>query len=132
MDKAKEFSMSDKRKEERKSLMAFTPVYGLNPKTLLGYIEDLTVHGAMIIGEKPVETNKQITLLIEIPGALPESTAPRLLIPARVAWCRRENHPGYYDIGLEFSNLKPEEIKMIEAVLRRYEFRREVPITNDE
>jgi PilZ domain-containing protein len=124
--------MSDKRKEERKSLMAFTPVYGLHPKTLLGYVEDLTVHGAMVIGEEPVEANKQITLLIEVPGALPESAAPRLTIPARVAWCRQENHPGYYDIGLEFSNLKSEEIKMIEAVLRRYEFRREVPTTKVE
>ena len=60
--------MDDKRKEERKSLMAFTPVYSLQPKTLLGYMEDLTIHGAMIIGEKIVETGKQITILIEIPG----------------------------------------------------------------
>ena len=90
--------MSDKRKEERKSLMAFTPVYGLHPKTLLGYVEDLTLHGAMIIGEKPVETNKQITLLIEIPGALAESMDPSLMIPARVAWCRQESKPNYYDI----------------------------------
>ena len=124
--------MSDKRKEERKSLMAFTPVYSLHPKTLLGYIEDLTIHGARVIGEKPVGTDKQITLLIEIPGALPESTAPRLLLPARIAWCKPEDKPNYYDIGLEFSNLKPEEIKMIEAVLRRYEFRRQVPTTDVE
>ena len=124
--------MSDQRKEERKSLMAFTPIYSLHPKTLLGYVEDLTIHGARIIGEKPVETDKQITLLIEIPGALPESTVPRLIIPARVAWCRQESTPNYYDIGLEFSNLETEEIKMIEAVLRRYEFRRQVPTTDVE
>ena len=120
--------MSDKRKEERKNLMAFTPVYGLHPKTLLGYVEDLTVHGAMIIGEIPMETNKQITLLIEIPADLPESTTPRLIVPARVAWCQQESTPYYYDIGLEFSDLAPEEIKMIEAVLRRYEFRRQVSV----
>src|SRR5690242_3128223 len=104
--------MNDKRKEERKNLMAFTPVYGLQPKTLLGYVEDLTIHGAMLIGEKPVETNKLIMVVIEIPGTLPESTTPRLVIPARVAWCRPEKKPNYYDIGLEFSNLKPEEIQM--------------------
>ena len=119
--------MSDKRKEERKNLMAFTPVYGLQPKTLLGYVEDLTIHGAMLIGEKPVETNKLIMVVIEIPGSLPESTTPRLVIPARVAWCTPEKKPNYYDIGLEFSNLKPEEIQMIETVLKRYEFRRQIP-----
>jgi len=119
--------MNDKRKEERKNLMAFTPVYGLQPKTLLGYVEDLTIHGAMLIGEKPVETNKLIMVVIEIPGTLPESTTPRLVIPARVAWCRPEKKPNYYDIGLEFSNLKPEEIQMIETVLKRYEFHRQIP-----
>ena len=124
--------MNDKRKETRKSLMAFTPVYGLHPKTLLGYVEDLTVHGAMVIGEKSLEIGKHITLLIEIPSTVPEATVPRLLIPARVAWCRQENHPVYYDIGLEFSDLKPEEIKMIEAVLRRYEFHRQVPTSKVE
>ena len=124
--------MDDKRKEERKNLMAFTPVYGLHPKTLLGYVEDLTIHGAMLIGEKPVEINKQITVLIEIPGALPESTAPRLMIPARVAWCKQESKPNYYDIGLEFSDLQPTELHMIEAVLKRYEFRRQIPTSKVE
>ena len=119
--------MNDKRKEERKNLMAFTPVYGLRPKTLLGYVEDLTIHGAMLIGEKQVEANRQITILIEIPGALPASTTPQLMLPARVAWCRPEKKPNYYNIGLEFSDLEPAEIKMIEAVLKRYEFHREIP-----
>lgn len=121
--------MSDQRKQERKSLQAFTPVYGLHPKTLLGYMEDLTIHGAMVIGEKSVEVNKQITLLIEIPGDVPSATVPRLTIPARVAWCRTENRSGYFDIGFEFTDLQPDIIKMIEAVLRRYEFRRQVPAT---
>ena len=124
--------MNDKRKEERKNLMAFTPVYGLHPKTLLGYVEDLTIHGAMIIGEKPVETDKQITVLIEIPGTLPASTTPRMTIPARVAWCRPEKKPNYYNIGLEFSNLEQAEIHMIEAVLKRYEFHREIPASKVE
>ncbi|MEP6896344.1 MAG: PilZ domain-containing protein [Chloroflexota bacterium] len=119
--------MIDNRKEERKNLMAFTPVYGLHPKTLLGYVEDLTIHGAMLIGEKPVEIDKQITVMIEVPGAFPESTTPRLLIPARVAWCKQESKPNYYDIGLEFSDLEPAEITMIEAVLKRYEFHRAIP-----
>ncbi len=120
--------MDNKRKEERKNLMAFTPVYGLHPKTLLGFVEDLTTRGAMLIGERAVETDKQITVMIEVPGALPQSTTPRLVIPARIAWCKPEERPNYYNIGLEFVNLSPEETRMIEAVLRRYEFRRDLPV----
>ena len=121
--------MDDKRKEERKNLMAFTPVYGLHPKTLLGYVEDLTTIGAMVIGEKEMEVGHQTVIMIEVPGALPESTSPRLIFPARVAWCKpEEGKPGYYDIGFEFLELRADEIKTIEAVLHRYEFRREVPL----
>ena len=124
--------MSDHRKEERKNLMAFTLVFGLHPKTLLGYIEDLTVLGAMVIGEKPVEIDKQMTLLIELPGDVPESTAPRITIPARAAWCRQEEHTNYFNIGFEFTELKPEDAKIIEAILRRYKFNRQIPTTDIE
>jgi len=119
--------MNDQRKAARKNLMAFTPVHGLHPKTLLGYVEDLTVRGAMVIGEKPLETNQQITLVIEFHGDVPDLTTPRITIPARVAWCNNENNPRYFDIGFEFIEIQPEDEKHIEAFLRRYEFHREVP-----
>ena len=121
--------MDNKRKTTRKSLMAFTPVYGLHPRTLLGYIEDLTVLGAMVIGEKSMEVNKQLTLEIEYPKDVSEALNTRMTIPARVAWCRNENNKHYFDIGFEFTELKPDDKKVIEAILRRYEFRREVPAT---
>jgi hypothetical protein len=119
--------MSDQRRKLRKDLMAFTLVYGLHPRTLFGHIEDLTVQGALVIGEAPVEVNKQLTLEIEFPGDLPELTAPRITVPARAAWCKPEKEPHYFSIGFEFTALKPEDEKIIVAISRRYEFRREIP-----
>ena len=121
--------MDNKRKEERKNLMAFTPLYGLHPKTLLGYVEDLTTNGAMVIGEKKMEVGFQTVIMIEVPGSVPESTAPRLIFPARVAWCKPDSKPNYYNIGFEFLELRAEEVKTIEAVLHRYEFRRDMPLS---
>ena len=121
--------MSDKRKEDRKNLMAFTPVYGVHARTrtLLGYIEDLTMLGAMVISEKSLEKDTEITLEIEFPNDVPEINDPRMRVPARVAWCKDENNHRYFDIGFEFTELTPEDEKIIEAILRRYEFRREIP-----
>ncbi|HEY5728811.1 MAG TPA: PilZ domain-containing protein [Anaerolineales bacterium] len=119
--------MSDKRKVERKNLMAFTPVYGLHPRTLLGYIEDLNVLGAMVISEKSMEVNTQLTLEIQFPDDVPELSNPKMRVPARVAWCKDENNHRYFDIGFQFTELKPEDEKIIEAILKRYEFRREIP-----
>jgi hypothetical protein len=119
--------LTEKRKVDRKSLMAFTPVYATNPRVLLGYIEDLNVLGAMVIGEKPMEPNMELTLEIEFPKDVPEITNPRMRLPVRVAWCKDENNHRYFDIGFEFTELKPDDKEVIEAILRRYEFRREIP-----
>ena len=124
--------MSEKRKEERKSLMAFTPVYATNPRVLLGYIEDLNVLGAMVIGEKPMEVNTQLTLEIQFPDDVPEITNPRMRLPVRVAWCRDENNRRYFDIGFEFTKLDSKDKTVIEAILKRYEFRREIPASKVE
>ena len=119
--------MENQRKETRRNLQAFTPVYILHPRTLLGYIEDLTIRGTMVIGEKSMEAGKQLTLSIEFLGALDGMMQPRVVIPARVAWCKQEKSPRYYSTGLEFLELKPDDEKIIRAILRRFKYRREVP-----
>jgi len=119
--------MAEKRKVDRKSLLAFTPVYAINPRVLLGYVEDLNVLGAMVIGEKPMEPNTTLTLEIQFPDDVPEIKNPRMRLPVRVAWCKDENNRRYFDIGFEFTELKPDDKEVIEAILRRYEFRREIP-----
>lgn len=119
--------MSDKRKEERKRLMAFTPVYALNPRILLGYIEDLNSLGAMIISENPMEPDTTLTLEISFPDDLPEIPNPLMRLPVRVVWCRDENNHPYYDIGFEFTEIKPDDKEVIEVILKRFEFRHEFP-----
>lgn len=115
--------MNNNRKESRKKLMAFTPVYDLLHKILLGYVGDLTLQGVMVIGEKQVEIDRHFTLGIEFPESLPEMPAMRVAISARAAWCRQDDSPQYFNIGFEFSDVSPENAKIIEAILERYQFR---------
>jgi hypothetical protein len=122
--------MNDHRKESRKKLMAFTPVYNLLHKTLLGYVGDLTLQGVMVIGEKSVEINKHFTLGIEFPENLPESPAVRVVIPARAAWCRPDDSPQYFNIGFEFIEVSPATAREIEAILERYQFRNVMDISD--
>jgi hypothetical protein len=115
--------VGNNRKESRKKLMAFTPVYELLHKKLLGYVGDLTLKGVMVIGEKPVEVDRNITLGIEFPeGSISVSTT-RIVMPSRAAWCRHDDSPQYFNIGFEFLGVSPENAKVIEAILVRYQFR---------
>jgi Tfp pilus assembly protein PilZ len=118
--------MSQQRREERKKLIAFTPVYDSHQNILLGYLGDLTIQGAMMVGEKPMEIDKQIRLAIDFPET-PELPAIRMTIPARVAWCRQEKNPRYFNTGFEFQEIDQQNKKFIEAILERYQFRREMP-----
>ena len=118
--------MSEQRKIERKLLTTFTPVYDLHKKTLLGYLGDLTLQGAMLVGNKPVEINQDLTLAIEF-HETPEIPATRMIIPARVAWCKHEKHSTYFNTGVEFLELTNENKLVIVVILERYEFRKEMP-----
>jgi len=115
--------MNNQRKESRKKLVAFTPVYDLLHKTLIGYIGDLNPLGVMVIGQKRVEVNKHLALGIEFPQDKSESHILKIVISARVAWCRQDESPQYFNIGFEFLDISPENAKVIDAILIRYQFR---------
>lgn len=115
--------MTNIRKTARKKLMAFTPVYELKHKALIGYVADLTLKGAMVSGGKALEVNRQMMIGIEFPEAPPTMTAVRIVLPARVAWCRVDDSPQNFNIGFEFAEVSPENAHIIAAVLERYQFR---------
>jgi hypothetical protein len=115
--------MSERRKETRKKLMAFTPVYDLHPRTLLGYLGDLTLLGALVIGETLITINKETELEIQFPNDLPGIPRLRVRVPARIAWCRFEKGPQDYHIGVQFTEVSSDLKDLIENILARYHFR---------
>ena len=117
--------MNERRKEPRKPLMAYTQVFDLYGGRLLGILGDLTTQGIMVIGDKPLEPGGLITLAIELPE-LPEVKASRITFSSRVAWCEPDISPTYLNIGFEFLEVKPEQAKIIETIIKNYEFQREL------
>ena len=115
--------MDNRRKETRRKLMAFTPVYDLHPRLLLGYLGDLTLRGAMVIGEKLVTINKETTLEIDFPSDLDDVPVIPVHIPVRIAWCHQDESPQYFNIGVEFTEVTPEHAELFEQILARYHFR---------
>ena len=118
--------MSKLRMDKRRKILTFTPVYDQSEDVLMGYLGDLTLRGALMISEEPVQTDQTLTLGIEFRKT---SVKPvkRMVIPARVAWCKHEEHRTYYNTGLKFLELNEKEKKAVEAILKKYEFSREMP-----
>jgi len=118
--------MQERRNLERKNLMAYSQVFDLYGGNLLGYLGDLHHHGAMVIGEKPIPENTELTLAIELPELL-AATISRITLPARVAWHQQDISPEFFNIGFEFKEVTPEQNTVIEAIMKNYEFRRDIP-----
>ena len=115
--------MDNRRRERRRKLMAFTPVYDLHPRMLLGYLGDLTMKGALVIGTSLTTIGRETELEIDLPSDIPDIPTIPVKLPARIAWCRQDESPQYYNIGVEFTNLSPENAILFEQILERYHFR---------
>lgn len=113
----------ERRKEPRKTVMKFTPVHDADKGKILGYLSDLTIQGAMVIGGKPLEVNAQIILKFDLPEEMSNIMANHLTIPARVVRCIQDEDPNSYKLGFEFKDINPEQIRIIKALLERYHFR---------
>lgn len=113
----------NRRRETRRKMMAFTPVYDLHPRMLLGYLGDLTMQGALVIGTSLTTINKETTLEIEFPSDIPDIPRIPVQIPARIAWCRQDESPQYYNIGVQFLEVSPDAAIVFEQILERYHFR---------
>ena len=118
--------MQERRKQPRKDLMSYSQVFEIYDGKLVGYLGDITLLGAMVIGEDPYEVGKQMNISIQLPE-LPDVTATRISLPVRVVHCQRDLSPEFYNIGLEFSLVTDPQKNIIEAIIENYEFRRQTP-----
>ncbi len=118
--------MRERRQEQRKNLMAYTQVFDLYSGFLLGYLGDLTLKGAMVIGERELTVNTEITLAIELPE-LKDISSSRITLPVRVVWIQQDISPEFFNIGFEFKEVTLEQSDIIQAIIDTYEFRRGAP-----
>ena len=118
--------MQDRRKLPRKDLMSYSQVFDLPKGKLIGYLGDLNLIGAMVIGDESLKVSDKLTISIQLPE-LPNISVTRVSLPVRVVWCHQDLSPEYYNIGMEFELITDEQKKIIEAVIENYEFRRQAP-----
>jgi len=106
--------------------MSYSQVFDLYHGQLIGYLGDLNIVGAMVIGDEALEKNVELTISIQLPE-LPKIKSSRMVLPVRVAYCQQDLSPEYFNIGLEFTLVTENQKKIIEAIIENYEFRRQSP-----
>ena len=118
--------MEERRKQPRKDLMSYSQVFDVQEGYLIGYLGDLTQLGAMVISDIRLNTNKEMTIQIQLPE-LEDFSDENIVVPVRVAWCQKDISPDYFNLGLEFKILTGRQQQIIKSILDNYEFRRQIP-----
>jgi PilZ domain-containing protein len=118
--------VQDRRRQPRTDLMSYSQVYDLSDGRLIGYLGDINLLGAMVISDHPLKPHNNVSISIELPE-LPGIRESTLVVSVRVAWCRQDVSPDYYNLGLEFNTTSDKQMRIIQAVMDNYEFRRQSP-----
>jgi hypothetical protein len=118
--------MQERRKQPRKDLMSYSQVYDVREGSLIGYLGDMNLLGAMVISDQKMDVDSELAISIQLPE-LPNSKEETMILPTRVAWCQQDISPEYYNVGLEFKIVTDKQKVIIEAIMEKYEFRRQPP-----
>lgn len=119
--------MRERRRLERKFLNIYSRVFERNLGKMLGYLGDLSQAGAMIISDHPQTVNSVVPLRLDLPDPT-QFNIDQLDVSARVARCDPDVDPAYYNIGLEFLGLEPDQTLVVEKMMNFYEFKRDVTL----
>jgi hypothetical protein len=109
--------LDERRKFERKYLVYFSRVVDRRTSKLLGYLYDLTIQGALVVGE--IEFPPDTNLLVRLD--LPEGLCPWIFvdIEARVVWSSMDED-GSYKTGLELINTPPESVEKLDCLIDHF------------
>ena len=97
--------MDNHRKLQRRHLIYYLRVFDTNSHELLGHVMDITVEGALLISERPIETDMIFRLKMILPDEIIRSK--EVLFTARTVWCKEDPNPDFYNTGFQFQTINP-------------------------
>lgn len=111
----------ERRKIKRRYLMYYSRVFDAHTQVLLGHLVDITPQGAMLISEKPIETEVNFRLKMELSNDITDKHF--IEFDSKSLWCRRDIDPSFWDTGFELIDVTDEDKAIIEHIVEAYGFR---------
>lgn len=110
--------MTEKRSTERKCLIYYLQVSDRNTNEFLGYLLDITIKGALILSESPIELNTVFQLKLELTDD--DQDPVEIVFDAICVRCYQEDNPAFYFNGLCFEKINPDNVDEIKKLISRY------------
>jgi hypothetical protein len=112
--------MTTKRKEKRKNLIYYLPVYDRNSGEMLGQLVDITTSGLMLVCENPVQDGEYFEMRMDLPSEI--EGKKEIEFNARSEWCKKDVNPKFFAAGFSFENISREQIRVIDSLIYEFSF----------
>lgn len=106
----------DQRILKRHHLIYYLRAYDNTSSRVLGHVVDISPQGVMLITDEPLVPGEDRRLRMRFPGM--SSSRDELIFDAVCRWCRPDENPAFYLVGLQIQNLLPEEANFIQGMIR--------------
>jgi hypothetical protein len=101
--------MSMDRKYERQPVAYHAEVRRLDTGAIVGHLADVSLGGARLSAEAPLEIGARLALSVELPRNV--RLGANVAIDAVVCWCEADLAPGLYNVGLAFRGDGPAAVE---------------------
>lgn len=109
-------SRDEQRILKRHHLVYYLRVYDNTSSRVVGHVVDISPQGVMLITDEPLVPGEDQRLCMRFPGM--SSSRDELIFDAICRWCRPDENPAFYLVGLQIQNLLPEEANFIQGMIR--------------
>lgn len=110
--------MAEARREEREIINRYLRVFDRSSNEFVGYLVDITPHGAMLQSREQLELDRRMLLRVELPEELDPSR--ELVIEAESVWDKKENNALFHRVGFEFQQVSSVAESKIRRMIEMY------------
>ncbi|MEA3278103.1 MAG: PilZ domain-containing protein [Pseudomonadota bacterium] len=110
--------MDDKRKHPRRIADEVLRIYDVNTGQRLGQVVNISSHGFMLIGDRPVESNA--ILQLRMVAAEPRLGTDKISFGAESLWCTEANETNRYWSGFQIIDISNQTVDLITGLTQEW------------
>ncbi len=117
--------MHERRDNDRKQLTDYFIVFDRATGRMVGRMIDLSLTGAMIISEDPIQTPTTFACRMDFPEEV--QGYHQVTFDLESKWCERNDAIGMYETGHQFVGLIDENRQLVKIILEKWTSEKHVP-----
>jgi hypothetical protein len=111
--------MPERRRLDRRTFSYYMRLLDEDTGELVGHLADISTGGFRLDSTKPVPTEKEFRLHIDLSGEV--ANIPFMTFGARSKWCKIDHiDKSLYNVGFQITDITPDNLEIFSRMFERY------------